>query len=131
MAEGGKVQMKKKAHIFIATPMYGGMCTGYYTQSLINTTAVMRANDIDMSFSCMFNESLIQRARNLLAHNFLKTDATHLMFIDADIKYNPNDIIPMIQADKDIICGMYPKKEINWQTVRDAVNKGVPNEELA
>ncbi len=77
-----------KAHLFICTPMYGGMTTGYYCQSLVNTTAVMRANDIDMSFSCMFNESLIQRGRNALAHGFLnKKEATHLMFIDAELTY--------------------------------------------
>jgi hypothetical protein len=111
--------------------MYGGMTTGYYCQSLVNTTAVMRANDIDMSFSCMFNESLIQRGRNALAHGFLnKKEATHLMFIDADIRWNPADIVPMIDADKDIICGIYPKKEINWQSVKDAVDRGVPVDQL-
>ena len=120
-----------KAHIFVATPMYGGMTTGYYCQSLVNMTAVMRANDIDMSFSCMFNESLIQRGRNALAHGFLnKKDATHLMFIDADIRWNPADIVPMIEADKDIICGIYPKKEINWVQVTEAVKAGVPPNEL-
>ena len=110
--------------------MYGGQCFGFFTQALLITQNVLPAAGVKSSFSFVFNESLIQRARNLLAHNFLKTDATHLMFIDADIKFNPNDIIPMIQADKDIICGMYPKKEINWQTVRNAVEKGVPNSEL-
>jgi hypothetical protein len=111
--------------------MYGGMTTGYYCQSLVNMTAVMRANDIDMSFSCMFNESLIQRGRNALAHGFLnKKDATHLMFIDADIRWNPADIVPMIEADKDIICGIYPKKEINWQGVERAVHEGTDWKEL-
>ena len=120
-----------KAHIFVATPMYGGMTTGYYCQSLVNMTTVMRGNDIDMSFSCMFNESLIQRGRNALAHGFLnKKEATHLMFIDADIKWNPADIVPMIDADKDIICGIYPKKEINWHEVEKAVKEGVPVDKL-
>ena len=120
-----------KAHIFIATPMYGGMTTGYYTQSLVNTVGVMRQNNIDLSFSCMFNESLIQRGRNALAHGFLeKEDATHLMFIDADIRWNPADIVKMIEADKDILCGIYPKKEINWDTVRSAMDAGVPNDQL-
>jgi hypothetical protein len=53
-----------------------------------------------------------------------------MMFIDADIHFNPADILPMMEADKDIICGIYPKKEINWQTVRNAVEAGVPNEQL-
>jgi len=52
------------------------------------------------------------------------------MFIDADIGFNPADIIPMIHAEKDIICGIYPKKEINWIDVAKAANKGVPPQQL-
>ena len=85
---------------------------------------------MNVSFSYLFNESLIQRARNLLASHFLKSDATHMMFIDADIRFNPNDIFPMMEADKDIICGIYPKKEINWLTVKNAINAGVPDDQL-
>lgn len=118
-----------KPHIFVATPMYGGMCTGFFTQSLMTMTKVMRDNDIDMSFSAMFNESLIQRGRNALAHNFMANEAfTHLMFIDADIKFNPEDIVKMLKADKEIICGIYPKKEINWTGVANAAQNGVPVE---
>jgi hypothetical protein len=52
------------------------------------------------------------------------------MFIDADIGFHPSHIIPMIDADKDIICGIYPKKEINWPKVEEAVKAGVPMQEL-
>jgi hypothetical protein len=52
------------------------------------------------------------------------------MFIDADIRWNPADIVPMIDADKDIICGIYPKKEINWHGVEQAVKDGVPVDQL-
>jgi hypothetical protein len=85
---------------------------------------------VDLSFSHLFNESLIQRARNLLTNHFLKSPATHLMFIDADILFRPEDIFPMIAADKDIICGIYPKKEINWSGVRKAIAADVPDSEL-
>jgi len=120
-----------KAHIFIATPMYGGMCTGYFTQSLLTAAGVLRQHDYDMSFSCMFNESLIQRGRNALAHGFMqKPEATHLMFIDADIRFNPADIVKMGEADVDVICGIYPKKEINWAGVEQAVKDGVPTDQL-
>jgi hypothetical protein len=117
-------------HIFVATPMYGGMCAGYYTQSSLQLSSLLAQKGIGVSFSFMFNESLITRARNGLAHAFLKTEATHLMFIDADIYYNPNDVVSLIEADKPIICGIYPKKEINWDTVERAVKNGVPKEQL-
>lgn len=117
----------KKPHILIATPMYGGMCTGFYTQSIISVPAYAAACGCDVSFSFMMNESLIQRARNALVAQFLKREeCTHLMFIDADIKFNAQDIFMMLQADKDVICGIYPKKEINWVGVERAVKNGVP-----
>ena len=116
-----------KPHIFIATPCYGGMCTGFYTQSLIQAVSMFKANDIEISVSLLFNESLIQRGRNMLAHQFMQDEKyTHLMFIDADIKFEPSDIIHMIHADKEIICGIYPKKEINWDRVEKAVKNGMP-----
>jgi len=117
-------------HLFVATPMYGGQCFGFYAQSCLQLQTLCKNANMNVSFSYLFNESLIQRARNLLVHYFLKSDATHMMFIDADIRFNPNDIFPMLEADKDIICGIYPKKEINWQTVRNAIEAGVPDDQL-
>jgi hypothetical protein len=116
--------------VFIATPMYGGQCAGWYTQSILEMVNVFSQNNIKAQFSFMFNESLITRARNALAHQFLKTDATHLMFIDSDIRFRPQDIVKMLEVDKEIICGIYPKKEINWTTVKQAMDKDVAQDQL-
>jgi len=110
--------------------MYGGMCAGYYTQSIIQLFTTCQANGVDVHFSFMFNESLITRARNSLALTFLKTECTHLMFIDSDIRFRAEDVIHMIRADKDVLCGIYPKKEINWFTVKAAMDRGVPFDQL-
>ena len=120
----------EKIKVFIATPMYGGMCAGVYTQSIIMMQAVFQSAGIEACISFMFNESLITRARNALVQSFLKTDCTHLLFVDADIKWNGYDVLRMFDADKDIICGVYPKKEINWHTVYNAVKKDAKIENL-
>ena len=120
----------KKDHIFVATPMYGGMCTGFYTQSVMRLQHVMNGRDTDVSFAFMFNESLITRARNSLANGFLKSNATHLLFIDADIRFNPEDVPHMMDVNKDIIVGIYPKKEINWGSVATAVKNDVATDDL-
>jgi len=116
--------------IMIATPMYGGLCNGTYTVGLLTAVGVFSKHGIAMQYAHMMNESLITRARNSLAKDFLASECTHLMFIDADIGFNPADIPPMVDADKDIICGIYPKKEINWVDVSKAVQAGVPPQEL-
>jgi hypothetical protein len=121
---------KKKSKLFIATPMYGGLCNGNYTVGLLQSVSVFSQAGVAMQFAYMMNESLITRARNSLAYDFLSTDCTHLMFIDADIGFNAADILPMIDADKDIICGLYPKKEINWPRVEKAVKDGYITQDL-
>ena len=126
-----KVVQPQITKLFVATPMYGGMCTGMYASAIMQLVGVCGQNQMQMYYSFMMNESLITRARNSMAYDFLESDATHLMFIDADINFNPNDIPKMVQANVDIICGLYPKKEINWVEVEAAVKRGVPPQELA
>jgi hypothetical protein len=124
------IQAPKPAKLFVATPMYGGLCTGGYTMGILNCVQTFQPRGIQMYYSYMMNESLITRARNGMAYDFMQSDATHLMFIDADISFDPKDIVRMIDADKDIICGLYPKKEINWKLVHDAVKQGVDYKDL-
>ena len=119
-----------KPTIFVATPMYGGQCYGSYVQSILQFQSMSNQLGYKTLVSMMFNESLITRARNALTHNFLKSEATHLFFIDADIRFDPAGIPRMIELDKDIICGIYPKKEINWGSVRAAIAAGVPDDKL-
>lgn len=119
-----------KPSLFIATPMYGGMCTGSYASALMQTPIKFAQAGVQMYYCHMMNESLITRARNSMAYDFLASSCTHLMFIDADIGFDADDIIRMVEADKDIICGLYPKKEIHWARVTQAVQSGVPPHEL-
>lgn len=117
--------------IFIATPMYGGMATAAYTSSLAQTPAIFMRNGLGLCYMYRVNDSVVASARNNLAHQFLESQATHLMWIDADIGFNPMDIVSMAYADKDIVCGIYPKKEIEWKRVAQAVKDGVPPERLS
>jgi hypothetical protein len=130
MLETNELTEQPKPKLFIATPMYGGMCVGGYTMGILECVQTFMQSGIQMYYSYMMNESLITRARNGMSYDFLQSDATHLMFIDADITFKPQDIVRMVQADKDIICGLYPKKEINWKLISDAVKQGVDYKDL-
>ena len=88
-----KIEDLKKSKLFIATPMYGGMAHGMYVKSCLDLQAVMAKYGVETRFSFLFNESLITRARNYLVDEFLRSDCTHLLFIDSDIHYNPQDVI--------------------------------------
>jgi hypothetical protein len=115
--------------IFVATPMYGGQCGGMYTKSTADLASMAANYGMDVRFFYLFNESLITRARNYLVDEFLRSDCTHLMFIDADIGFDPNDVIALsvIAAegtDKEIVCAPYPKKCIAWEKIKRAVDRG-------
>lgn len=106
--------------LFVATPCYGGLVNEKYTQSLLQLVSQAMQHGMQLGYFTRSNESLITRARNDLTATFLTTPATHLMFIDADINFNPEDIFKMILADKDIITGAYPTKSINWDKMSNA-----------
>ena len=121
----------QKKKLFVATPMYGGQCTGMYTRSIADLAAICAKYEIPLQLYYLFNESLITRARNYCVDEFLRSDATHLMFIDSDIGFNPNDVIALLalqsddNSDYDVIGGPYPKKCISWEKIKLAVDKGM------
>lgn len=110
--------------VMIATPMYGGMCTGAYVHGLLQTIGAMQARGDRVYWANSTNESLITRARNELVRLFLEGDFTHLMFIDADIAFDGSALPALLDADDDIVCGIYPKKEIDWKAVERAAAAG-------
>lgn len=105
-------------HLAVGTPMYGGMCCSEYVQSLLNLQGELQTGGCTLTRIFIGNESLVQRGRNTIVHHFLKTDASHLMFIDADQSFRPVDIAKMLEADKPLIAGPVPMKAINWSKVK-------------
>tara|TARA_Y100000296_G_C5138892_1_gene239831 strand:+ start:278 stop:1276 length:999 start_codon:yes stop_codon:yes gene_type:complete len=118
----------RKKKIFVATPMYAGMCSGMYTKACCDLATTATKYQIDLKYFYLFNESLITRARNYCVDEFLRSDYTHLMFIDSDICFDPNYVLTLAALcddTKPIVGGIYPKKCIAWEKVRNAVDKGL------
>ena len=89
MSEEFKVKpVEQRPRIMIATPMYGGMCTGAYVQGLLFTIRRMQEAGVDVYWCQITNESLITRARNELTRVFLDQGHDYFMFIDADIGFD-------------------------------------------
>jgi hypothetical protein len=127
------IEKLRQRKLFVATPMYGGQCNGIYTRSLCDLTAMCVKYGIEVRSYFLFNESLITRARNYCVDEFLRSGADHLMFIDSDIGFNPQDIIAMMalqteESEYDVIAGPYPKKCITWEKIKQAVDKGAADQ---
>ena len=104
--------------LFVATPCYGGLVTQNYMQSIIRLTLHSAQAGFDTTLALLGHDSLITRSRNTLVAQFLDTAAaTHLMFIDADIGFDPVQIERMLRFDEDVVAGMYPLKVIDWQRI--------------
>lgn len=123
MAEQQQLQIQvnterlKKTRVHFCVPCYGGMITEQTFMSFIKWGNTARQLGIEWAIETMTNESLISRGRNTLTAKFLNnTESTHLMFIDADIGWEPWHVLAMIDRDVDVIGGLYPMKTmpIKW-----------------
>jgi len=123
-----KIEDLQKERIFIATPCYGGALTEPYFRSTVKLLTFCNQHKIPLAFGTIANESLVTRARNVLVAYFLQSNFTRLMFIDADIEYNVEDIVKLLYHDREIVVGAYPKKGVNWGRIRDA-SRNAPSAE--
>lgn len=127
------IEELQKRKLFVATPMYGGQCHGMFARSTADLAAVCAKYNIEIRFYYLFNESLITRARNYCVDEFMRSGYTHLMFIDSDIGFDPKDVLALMalqdeESEYDIIAGPYPKKNISWEKIKQAVDQGVADD---
>jgi len=123
------IQKLRKKKLFVATPMYGGQCHGAYTKAITDLMILCTKYGIEAKLFFIFNESLVQRARNYLTDEFVRSGYDHMIFIDSDIHFEPQDVLVMMhfaasRDDMDVVCGPYPKKAISWEKIKIAVDKG-------
>lgn len=125
----------RKQKLFVAVPMYGGQCHGIFCRSLADLSALCKGYGIPLQIYFLFNESLIPRARNYAAAEFLRSGADHMMFIDSDIGFDPNDVIALMAVQMsepekyNVVCGPYAKKSISWEKIKAAVDQGMADED--
>jgi len=121
----------QQVRLFVGMPMYGGMCNGLTTKGLIELAMACQSHGIQFSTHYLFNESLIQRARNYIADEFMRSNCTHMLFIDADIGFKADDVIAMLAYSlkhpdcKDVVAAIYPRKTIAWEKVDKAAKSGI------
>lgn len=118
-------------HIMVGTPCYGGQLTTAYMTSALALQRACIGRGIDIQFNYRHGEALITRARADLAGEFLESRATHLLFIDADIGFQPEQAFRLLAFDADIVAAAYPLKTIDWEKVGRVARSGRPDLESA
>lgn len=107
----------------IATPTHRGLFTNAYVRSLWGLQRYCLSHSIDVELLTLANNSMIDRARNILTSHFLhRTQFSHLLFIDDDMGFYIDDLVRMFQWHHyDVVAAMCPHKGLDWQRVKDLI----------
>lgn len=97
--------------IIILTPTIDGKLTTGYVSSLINTVFLCKSLGINISHQTFDYDPILQHSRNVLLHDAVFSNSDAAVWIDADIEWNPNDFIKIIQSEYDVIGGTYRIKQ--------------------
>lgn len=122
--ENGKLKRVEKAtvpegnyikdsgiHAYVATPAYNGKVDTDYAIALAESCQMATVHGIRVTAAVMGNGAFIDLARNTFAAMFLKTDATHLFYIDADLRWEPRAFVGLLTSGRPVVAGAYRKRE--------------------
>ena len=108
--------------LFLSTPCYGGVCLQAYAESVLKLQRMCAQRGVHLMLDTTENESLVHRARNIsVARYMIRTQADYFMFIDADIRFDAESVLRLIESGHDVSCAVYPKKVVMWDQAEQAV----------
>jgi hypothetical protein len=102
--------------ILFLLPCYGGNITEACFYSFLKFARFAEDNGIEYSVATHTHSSLISLGRSIMFSQSVQMqddwseDWTHIMWVDADIQWEPKDLMNLLIEDKDIIGGYYPIK---------------------
>jgi hypothetical protein len=116
-------------NLVVGTPCFGGQVSANYTASLLRLEKALRAyNGVSLKVLFKDGDALITRARASLVAQFLDDPAaTHLLFIDADIGFEPDQVLRLIQSGAGMSAAVYPIKRFDWDRIKSTIAAGRPN----
>jgi hypothetical protein len=121
--------MTDQINLVIATPCFGGQVSSIYASSIFTMQRALRSmSNVALTVQMRDGDALITRARANLVTLFLDDpSATHLLFVDADIGFAPDQVFRLIESGADVVAGVYPIKKVNWDKAKRALEAGRPN----
>jgi hypothetical protein len=116
-------------NLVVATPCFGGQISVLYAASLFKLQKLARSySDINLKVLFKDGDALITRARASLISQFLEDpNATHMLFVDADIGFEPEQVLRLIECGAEMCAAIYPIKRIDWDKVKTTIEAARPN----
>ena len=120
--------MPDRIQLVVATPCFGGQVSAVYAASMFKLQKALRGDaGIEMKILLKDGDAMITRARASLAAQFLDDpDATHLLFIDADIGFEPMQVMRLLACGAEMCAAVYPIKRIDWDRLAASRDAGRP-----
>jgi hypothetical protein len=120
--------MTEQIHLVVATPCFGGQVSSIYASSIFQLQRAVRAkSNIELKVLMRDGDALITRARANLMTLFLDDPtATHFLFVDADIGFEPEQVFRLIESGADMVAGVYPIKRVNWDKAKRVIESKRP-----
>src|SRR5579864_5053066 len=121
--------MSEQMHLVVATPCFGGQVSSIYAGSIFHLQRAVRSMpNIELTVLMRDGDALITRARANLVTLFLDNpSATHMLFVDADIGFTPDQVFRLLESGADVVAGVYPIKRVNWEKARRAIEGRRPD----
>jgi len=119
-----------KVNLVVGTPCFGGLLTATYASALLELHRLAPTMDMAINTAFVSGDALITRARSLVVAAFMDQPlATHLLFIDADIGFKPEQVARLLAFDAEVAAAMYPAKQLDWTNFERYRSRGEPIDE--
>lgn len=103
--------------VVFGTPTYDKAVSLDYHQSLIETIFLLTQANVSWSTHVVAGKCFIDLARNEIVDAFLKSGATDLFFIDADVGWDAQTIGRMLAHAAPIVAGLVPKRDAECEAM--------------
>ncbi len=94
---------------FLAVAAYEGFSAGF-GHALYHTAKAMTEAGIESELAIYSGNCHVDDSRNRLVRDFLNSDCTDLVFLDADVRWPEKNMLDLVRYDRDVVAGIYPKK---------------------
>lgn len=110
MSQLMRLRGKHSGGVCFAIPSYGPM-SPVFVHTLLELERTLTDASVKHETIILAGHCHVDDARNSIVRQFLQTDCADLVFIDADVTFRTNDAIRLLTFDRDIVAGIYPRKQ--------------------
>lgn len=120
-----KGALDRAPKVFIAIPTYSGKLDARLVHSLVQSLPMLEKEQIGFELFTLSYSCHVDDARNQILSHFRQSGCDELVFIDADVSFEPESLLRLVKHDRDVVAGVYPKRSLHDLEFPVVVEQGV------